>query len=200
MRKIVYPGEFLTDQRKRLGANIYLESNKVYSLALGLLVESNDFISVIPLNGPYLANIGDGVIGVIKSENGNGYIIDISSVYESYFPKSLLTKKLNIGDLIYARVKSTDDGLSLDNINILPKGNVISISSTKVPRIIGKNESMLNILKKYTSSNIVIGKNGRVWYISKNDKLLEKAISIIIKNSQKSKLTDFVENYLKSKL
>jgi exosome complex component RRP4 len=200
MRKIVYPGEFLTDQRKRLGANIYLESNKVYSLALGLLVESNDFISVIPLNGPYLANIGDGVIGVIKSENANGYIIDISSVYESYFPKSLLTKKLNIGDLIYARVKSTDDGLSLDNINILPKGNVMSISSKKVPRIIGKNESMLNILKKYTSSNIVIGKNGRIWYISKKEKLLEKAISIIIKNSQKSKLTDFVENYLKSKL
>jgi exosome complex component RRP4 len=200
MKKIVYPGEFLTDQRKRLGSNVYLKSNKVYSLVLGLLNESNDYISVISLNGPYIACKGDGVVGIIKSENANGYVIDINNFCESYFPKSLLKKDLNIGNLIFARITSVDDGINLDNINILPKGSIIQVSSTKVPRIIGKNESMLNILKKYTNSNIVIGKNGRIWYISKNEKLLEKAINIIIKNSQKSNLTNFVENYLKKNL
>lgn len=197
MRQIVFPGQFLTDKRKRLGSNVFLESNKVYSSVLGLLSESEDYISIIALKGPYVPCVGDGVVGIISSEVSNGYIIDINYIAESFFPKSLLTKKLNIGDVIFARVSSVDDGVSLDNINILPKGYIVNVPSVKVPRLIGKNESMLNIIKQYTNSNIVIGKNGVVWYLSKKAELLEKVIDLIVRNSQKAHLTNYVQEYLK---
>jgi len=57
---------------------------------------------------------------------------------------------------------------------------------------------MLNILKKYTSSNILVGRNGWIWYVSKNGNLLEKALSLIVTNSQKSNLTNTIEEYLKN--
>jgi exosome complex component RRP4 len=198
MRKVVIPGELLTTKRKKLGSNVYIENNKVYSSKLGILQESNDYISVIPLNGSYLPKEGDAVVGVIKSESLPGYGIDINcGMFDTFFPKSLLTKKLNIGDIIFAKIKKVDHSVDIDNINILPKGNILNVPSVKVPRIIGKNESMLKILKKYTNSNIVVGKNGRIWYVSQKPNLLEEAIKIIVENSQKSKLTNYIENFLK---
>ena len=101
--------------------------------------------------------------------------------------------------MLFARVKEVDgvDVTELDNLNILPVGNILVVPSVKVPRIIGKNDSMLNVLKKYTQSNMLVGRNGRIWCVSKNYGLLEDAINLIITNSQKSNLTNTIEEYLK---
>jgi len=200
MKKIVVPGDFLTDERKKLGSNVYLKENKVYSSVLGILSESNDYVSVIPLNGPYVPQIGDAVIGIIKLEMSNGYIIDINMALDCFFPKSLLKKSLQVGDVIFARIKEISDFIDLENINLLPKGRIIDVPSVKIPRIIGKNDSMLNILKKNTASNVVVGKNGWIWYFSKSPLVLEKAIDLIVKNSQKSNLTNFIDDYLKKQI
>jgi exosome complex component RRP4 len=196
-KRIVTPGELITDQRKKLGDNIYIKENKIYSSVLGILNESDDYISVVALNGPYLPRVGDGVIGIVKNVTQVGYVIDIKTNQDCFFPKSLLTKELTKGQMLFARVKSTNDSVDLENINILPKGNLISVSSVKIPRIIGKNESMLNVLKNNTESNILVGKNGWIWYVSKKPVLLENAINLITTNSQKSNLTNTVEEYLK---
>jgi len=196
-KRIVTPGELITDQRKKLGDNIYIKENKIYSSVLGILNESDDYVSVVALNGPYLPRVGDGVIGIVKNVTQVGYVIDIKTNQDCFFPKSLLTKELTKGQMLFARVKSTNDSVDLENINILPKGNLISVSSVKIPRIIGKNESMLNVLKNNTESNILVGKNGWIWYVSKNPVLLENAINLITTNSQKSNLTNTVEEYLK---
>jgi exosome complex component RRP4 len=200
MKKIVIPGEFLTDQRKKLGSNVYLKDNRVYSSVLGILSESSDYISIVPLNGPYVPQKGDGIIGIIKSENLNGYLIDINMALDSFFPKSLLKKQLSVGDVLFARIKDVSDSIDLENINLLPKGNVVQVPSVKIPRIIGKNESMLNVLKTNTESNIVVGKNGWIWCYSKYSDILEDAIELIVKNSQKSNLTNYVDDYLKKKI
>lgn len=196
-KRIVTPGELITDKRKKLGDHIYIRENKIYSGVLGILNETDDYVSVVALNGPYLPRIGDGIIGVVKNVTQVGYVIDIKTNQDCFFPKSLLTKELVKGQVLFARIKSADDSVDLENINILPKGNLLSVSSVKVPRIIGKNESMLNILKNNTDSNILVGKNGWIWYVSKNPTLLENAINLIINNSQKSNLTNTIEEYLK---
>lgn len=196
-KRIVTPGELITDKRKKLGDNIYLKENKIYSSVLGILNESDDYVSVVALNGPYIPRVGDGVIGVVKNVTQVGYVIDIKTNQDCFFPKSLLTKELAKGQILFARVKSTNDSVDLENINILPKGNLISVPSVKIPRIIGKNESMLNVLKNNTESNMLVGKNGWIWYVSKNPILLETAINLIITNSQKSNLTNTIEEYLK---
>lgn len=196
-KRIVTPGELITDKRKKLGDNIYLKENKIYSSVLGILNESDDYVSVVALNGPYIPRVGDGVIGIVKNVTQVGYVIDIKTNQDCFFPKSLLTKELAKGQILFARVKSTNDSVDLENINILPKGNLISVPSVKIPRIIGKNESMLNVLKNNTESNMLVGKNGWIWYVSKNPILLETAINLIITNSQKSNLTNTIEEYLK---
>lgn len=200
MKKIVIPGELITDQKKKLGDNVFVMDNKIYGSVLGLLNESNDFVSIIPLNGPYVPRENDPVVCVVRNITANGYIIDVNSHSDCFFPKSLVTRELKIGQMLFARVKGVDgiEVSELDNINILPEGFICEVSSVKIPRIIGKNDSMLNILKKYTSSNILVGRNGWIWYVSKNGNLLENAISLIVNNSQKSNLTNSVEEYLKN--
>ncbi|HOZ35867.1 MAG TPA: RNA-binding protein [archaeon] len=200
MKRIVIPGELIADQRKKVGENVFIKENKIYSSVLGLLNETDDFVSIVPLNGPYIPQENDPVVCVVRNVTANGYIIDVNSHSDCFFPKSMITRELKIGQMLFARVKGVDgvEVSELDNINILPDGLIYSVSSVKIPRIIGKNDSMLNILKKYTSSNILVGRNGWIWYVSKNGNLLEKALSLIVTNSQKSNLTNTIEEYLKN--
>ncbi|MFA5745924.1 MAG: KH domain-containing protein [archaeon] len=200
MKRIVVPGELITDKKKKLGENIFIKDDKIYSSVLGILNETDDFVSIVPLNGPYIPQENDPVVCVVRNITANGYIIDVNSHSDCFFPKSQITRELKIGQTLFARVKGVDgvEISELDNINILPEGQVISISSVKVPRIIGKNDSMVNLLKKYTQANILVGRNGWIWYVSKNSYLLEKTIKLISKNSQKSNLTNTIEEYLKN--
>ncbi len=200
MKRIVVPGELITDKKKKVGENIFITEEKIHSSVLGILNETDDFVSIVPLNGPYIPQENDPIVCVVRNVTANGYIIDVNSHSDCFFPKSLITKELKIGQILFARVKGVDgaDVSELDNINILPDGLIYSVSSVKIPRIIGKNDSMLNILKKYTQSNILIGRNGWIWYVSKNAGLLENAISMIIRNSQKANLTNTIEEYLKN--
>lgn len=200
MKRIVIPGELITDKRKKVGDNVFIHENQIYSSVLGLLNETDDFVSIVPLNGPYIPQENDPVVCVVRNVTANGYVIDVNSHSDCFFPKSLITRELKIGQILFARVKGVDgvEVSELDNINILPDGLIYPVSSVKIPRIIGKNDSMLNVLKKYTSSNILIGRNGWIWYVSKNWFLLEKAISLIVNNSQKSNLTNSIEEYLKN--
>lgn len=200
MKRIVTPGELITDKNKKVGGNVFIKDNCIYSSVLGILNESEDYVSIVPLNGPYVPEVNDAIVCIVKNVTSNGYVIDINAHNDCFFPKSLITKELRIGQMLFARVKGVDgsDITDLDNINILPVGNIIEAPSVKVPRIIGKNDSMLNVLKKYTLSNILVGRNGWIWSVSKNINLLEKAINMIILNSQKSNLTNTIEEYLKN--
>lgn len=200
MKRIVLPGELLLDKVTKLGTNVFTKDNNVYSSVLGIYNGSNDYISVIPLNGPYVPEINDAIVCVVKNVTNNGYIVDVNSHTNCFLPKSLITRELKIGQILFARVKAVvdNDVTELDNVNILPLGNIISVSSVKIPRIIGKNDSMLNVLKTHTQSNILVGKNGWIWFISKKENLLKNAINTIIENSQKSNLTNTIETYLKN--
>ena len=42
-------------------------------------------------------------------------------------------------------------------------GIVISIDPPKIPRVIGRNGSMIKILKNMTRTNIFVTQNGRIW-------------------------------------
>jgi exosome complex component RRP4 len=197
-KKIVIPGDLLTTQKKKLGQNVYQEKDGIYSSVIGILSESVDYVSVIALNGSYIPTIGDPILAVVKAEIVNGYFLDYNSSGELYLQKTIISKELKIGTVIFARIKNINesDSIELDNINILPVGSLYSTSPVKVPRLIGKNDSMLNLFKEYTQSSILIGKNGWVWYISKKPALLERAIDLVVNNSQKSNLTNSIKEFL----
>ncbi|MGB7544384.1 MAG: S1 RNA-binding domain-containing protein, partial [Methanothrix sp.] len=112
-RKLVVPGDLLSEDAKRSGEGTYICNGSVYSLLYGL-ANFRDKINVIPLAGKYVPGPGDNVIGVVKDITFSNWIVDISSPYDgllhiSEFPKRIesedMSKYLHIGSSIMARVK-----------------------------------------------------------------------------------------------
>jgi exosome complex component RRP4 len=82
----------------------------------------------------------------------------------------------------------------------LSGGQVIDISYTKVPRVIGKGGSMIQLIKSHTNCRIFIGQNGRIWLDGEIESMVTAihAIKMIEEGAQQSRLTEKVKEYLES--
>jgi exosome complex component RRP4 len=205
-RKIVVPGELLTDQRKKLGEHVFVDEGKVYADSLGLAEQDQDGIRVIPLQGRYMPQAEDLIVGIIAREEFSGYVVDINSFYYSFVRKDNLRKPLEKGAVISAKITSVNEinEAELDQIRVFYDGEVLDVSPVKVPRIIGKKGSMLEVLTNGTGSSIIAGRNGRVWIKDGNIALLKKAIKKIEDeahlNNLTVRITEFIEKEKKQAL
>ncbi|MEM0359970.1 MAG: exosome complex protein Rrp4 [Candidatus Diapherotrites archaeon] len=197
-RKIVVPGELLTDQRKKLGEHVFVEEGKAYSDSLGLAEQDTEYVRVIPLQGKYMPQAEDLIVGIIAREEFSGYVVDINSFYYSFVRKDNLRKPLEKGAVISAKIASVNEinEAELDQIRVFYGGEVLDVSPVKVPRIIGKKGSMLEVLKNGTGCSIMAGRNGRVWIKDGNIELLKKAIKKIEAESHLSNLTARITEFL----
>lgn len=197
-RKIVVPGELLTDKRKKVGEHVFIEEGKVYADTLGLLEQDQDSVRVIPLQGKYMPKCGDLVVGIIAREEFSGYIVDINSFYYSFLRKENIRKPLEKGAVISAKIKSVNEinEAELENIRVFYGGEVMNVSPVKVPRIIGRRGSMLQVLKNGTRSSIMAGRNGRIWIKDGNIPLLKKTIRKIEREAHLSNLTVRIQDFL----
>ncbi len=214
-REIVIPGEFLDEKKgRKLGDGVYEEGEKVFAKVLGLpLIRANE-IKVIPMSGVYIPKINDRVIGIVKQVEISGWLVDINSPYISFLSvsdgvdefvdiqKMDITKFFDIGDIIYCKVsKVTKDKtvrISMRSLGArkLYGGSIIKVKPTKVPRIIGKGGSMINLIKKKTGCSIYVGKNGVIWIRGdKKNKAIE-AILRIERESHTIGLTDKIDKML----
>ena len=77
---------------------------------------------------------------------------------------------------------------------------ILEISHSKVPRVIGKNGSMIQMIKNYTNCRIFIGQNGRIWVDGNMDDMVHamRAIKMIEEGAQTLKLTERVKEFLDS--
>lgn len=200
MKRIVIPGELVADQRKRLGSNVYVADGKIYSKVLGISEESEEKAAVVPLEGKYFPQQEDVVIGVVTRVIFAGYNININSFVDSFIPRSVMREDLRVGDLISGKVTYVNE-LREAEIGFPRKmfgGEVVEVTPVRTPRLIGKNGSMLELLKQGTKCDIIIGKNGRVWARNGNAVLLRKVVEFINANSYKSNLTNAVEGFFKA--
>jgi len=190
-KRIVVPGELLTENRKKLGDHVFIENGKVFSDSLGLLQEDESSVRVIPLQGRYMPRTGDLIVGIVKSIQFAGYIIDINSFYFSFLRKTELRKPLEKGMVISAKISDVDEvnEAHLENVRVFYGGEVVDVSPVKVPRIIGKKGSMLQVLKDGTGSAVMAGRNGRVWVKDGDTYLIKKAIRKIENEAHMSNLT-----------
>ena len=60
----------------------------------------------------------------------------------------------------------------------LEGGHIISVPAPKVPRIIGKGGSMVNLIKEHTDTRIVIGQNGLIWIEGTPENILRATAAI----------------------
>ncbi|MDD3083753.1 MAG: hypothetical protein PHP82_01900 [Candidatus ainarchaeum sp.] len=201
MKQVVIPGELLSEERKKLGTNVYVFDGKIYSRVLGITDNEKEMAEVVALQGMYIPKREDTVVGIVNRVVFAGYGIDINSFADSFIPKKIMRNELKLGDIIIAKVENVNE-LKEADLSFPRKmggGEVIEIIPVRSPRLIGKNGSMLDVLTNGTSCEIFIGKNGRVWARDGNITLLKKAVQFIEENSYKDNLTNAVEELLKEK-
>ena len=99
--------------------------------------------------------------------------------------KDELRQRLNIGDLVAARVanfdRSRDPLLTVQDRDLgkIDSGQQIEISPSKAPRLIGKRGSMIQTIEMATRAMITIGQNGWIVVSCENSEGLLKAIEAV---------------------
>ena len=213
-RKIVIPGDFLGTGRP--GHGTYAESGQVFSRCVGLAEERSGLHIVIPLSGVYNPKKGDGVIGRIEEVIFSKWIVDINSPYQAALTlsdateefvdltKTDLTRIFEPGELVFAEILSVSNSKQI-NLSMrsrkcrkLRAGRLINVTPSKVPRIIGRSGSMVEMIKNYTGTQIVVGQNGLVWVRGEGEDLATEAILTIEEKSHMHGLTDYIKNMLES--
>ena len=211
-REFVVPGDKIVSSMEFVpGKNTFRDGESIYSKRLGIVHLENHVISVVPLSGGYTPQIGDMVIGEIEDTQANGWFVTLEAPHSAYLSLSGvrgyvrqgtdLTRIYNVGDLIYVKIVSVSkQGVSLsmqdDRARKLSGGKVITVEPVKVPRVIGKQGSMISLIKRKTGSNIVVGQNGIVWLQGGDEDLATVVIKMVERESHKEGLTDMIEKFL----
>lgn len=200
-KKIVVPGELITEDRKKLGQHVFIENGKVYSDTLGITYPDSSVAYVVPLSGRYIPKRDDLIVGIVCQETVKGYMVEINSIYKSYISEDKVRDRLQKGSVISAKVESVDEINEADlfDVRIFYGGNVISVNPAKVPRIIGKSGSMLSVLQNGTGCTLLVGRNGWLWIKGGDQKKLTDAIRLIESEAHLDNLTVKVEEFLKTK-
>lgn len=195
MARIVVPGEMVAEVPKPTYF-AFVENGKTYSSVLALFDEKN--FRLIPLEGAYIPRLDDIVVGVVSEVKFAGYTVDINSPYVGFLPGKELRDELQLGDIVSAKVKEVDEvkNVILSFPRKMSGGEILEILSVKVPRVIGKGNSMLNMIKEATKSDVLVGKNGRVWIRGGNSALAAEAILKIEKEAHTLGLTDRMSAFL----
>jgi len=217
-RQLVTPGDLVAEGNYIAGENTFKENEKLYATRVGLVEYEERKVSVVALKSFYIPKVGDTVIGKVMEITLGGWILDIDAPYpavlrasdvmeRSYRPqKNELSSIFDIGDLVIAKIVSYDrtrDPLLTvrePGLGKITRGQIIEITSTKIPRIIGRKGSMISMIKRETGCHILLGQNGVVLISGKNledEQLAVMAIRKIEDESHTSGLTDRVAEMLK---
>jgi len=212
-RDIVVPGEVIVSGEDYLPSDGTMrESMNIIATRFGLVEFIGRLVKVIPLSGVYIPRRGNTVIGKVIDITYNGLRLDIGAPYEAFLPMKEcffphgreLEEYFNIGDMIIVKIFSIrrgDINLTMRDrgLNKLEGGMTITVNPNKVPRVIGKEGSMVNMIKQETGCLIVVGQNGIIWIRGENidaELLAKEAILLITSKSHIEGLTDFVQDFL----
>ena len=209
--QFVLPGDVIVTGDYRPEQNVILEGNKLMSTAIGFSEIKDDLVTVTPLTGLYTPKTDDLVIGKIVSHNALSWQVDINSYYsgiltasdifgKDYSPsRDDLSLKLKTGDIILARianVNSRDPLITIigENLGKIDSGELIKISSTKIPRLTG---SVIQTIEASTNATITVGQNGFIVVSCDETNGLLKALAAIRMIDEQAHLVDLTDKVKK---
>ena len=107
-----------------------------------------------------------------------------------------------IGEVVSAKILSVDEvyDANLTRPWKLEGGMVLQVNPKRIPRVIGKSQSMLTMLKEKTGCKIVTGQNGLVWIKGENATIAAEAVRKIEREAETQGLTDQVAKFLNEKV
>lgn len=215
-KEIVVPGETIAQGMSFLpGRGTYRQDEKILAKKLGLINVDGKVIKLVPLSGEYLPRMNDRIVAKVADVLISGWRLDINSAYTAvlsmkdatseFIPRGAdLTKYLALGDYCVVKItnitsqKLVDVTMRGPGLHKLQGGRIVEVDSHKVPRIIGKEGSMVTMIKQATGCNITVGQNGVIWIngTPQAEVRTVEAIRFIEKYAHTPGLTDKVAAFL----
>ncbi|MGQ9478429.1 MAG: exosome complex RNA-binding protein Rrp4 [Thermoproteota archaeon] len=214
-RPIVVPGEYVGDAKLHIpGVNVLKVSDRMLATAVGLVRTEGKRLDVIALKSFYQPRIRDLVVGIIKEPVMVGWTVDINSPFLAFLPASeyaekrirfsrdSMSKIMEAGTVIIGLVKDASIfsspviTLRGRGLGVVQDGTLLSITASKVPRLIGKKGSMLSLIERETGVRLTVGQNGRVIVHSEDPVIVSKireVLNMIERESHIYGLTERVE-------
>ena len=214
-KELVVPGQILAEGMSYIPSGKAIrDDDAITSTVLGRVSVKGHVVKVHPLNGSYSPRRNDMVIGQVTELGKFGWRIEIGlpnqadlplrDASTSFIEHGSMRKYFKEGDYIFAGITDVGKYIRLSTKTRphrkLGIGNIIEVNSSNVPRIIGRQGSMIKTIKDTSGCNVVVGQNGYVWIQGEDlDKVLlvQKAIEMIDQDAQTSGLTEKVEKMLK---
>jgi exosome complex component RRP4 len=157
-------------------------------------INAKDFGTLKPKNTIKRGKMGSFRGGGSRGGDRRGYSRDENN-----------TEKFEIGDILIVKILSADR-LNKPELTTVGKylgkrnnGVVITIDPPKIPRVIGRNGSMIKMLKDLTKSNIFVTQNGRIWIKGEDiahERLLIESIQKIAMEAHTVGLTDRMQEFV----
>ncbi len=212
-RQIVIPGEIIAENTEALpGENTIKTEGKIIAQKYGLAEISDKLIKVIALSGAYVPRRGNTIIGEVENVLFNGWLIDFGGAEKGflslmevpmYVNKDGLEEVMKIGDMLTAKIwninkRGTDLSIKSRGLGKIEGGIIVKINPNKVPRVIGKEGSMVNLIKEKTGCNLTVGQNGFVHIKAdslEKELLAKQAVLFIEKNSMNNGLTEDINKW-----
>src|SRR5580658_3551215 len=177
-RILVLPGEEVPGRGLRPGPGTYRVNGRIYASVLGLLTHKPPVVRIIPLSGRYIPKPQDTVVGTVTDVQGTFWLLDIAAprwapLHMTGTPWKIdfgeTEQYLRVGDAVVVCVESIENtgriGVTMlgDGLGKLEGGTIVGISPARVPRVIGRNGSMIGTITKLTDCQVAVGQNGRIW-------------------------------------
>ena len=217
-RQIVTPGDLLAENDYMNGENTYKENGKIYATRVGLFNHEEKRVFVVALKSFYVPMVGDTIIGKVLEVTLGGWVVDIRAPYVAMLRASDALERpvrpqrddlpalFDVGDMMIAQIvaydRTRDPLLTVleRGLGKVTRGQIIEITPTKIPRVIGKKGSMVTTIKNETGCQVIIGQNGRIVVAGKtpeDERLAIMAIRVIEQEAHTSGLTDRVTEMLR---
>jgi len=213
-RRYVVPGDKIVEGNFRPLMNVIKVDNSIIATRIGIAESGREGVKVIPLSGVYIPRVNDIVIGKITDHSSLSWEVDVNSCFSAHLPaqdvfgrdfspaRDDMGRQLATGDLIAARIiafdRTRDPMLTIQDKDLgkIPRGELLKISPTRVPRLIGKRGSMIQTIEQATQTRILIGQNGIVVVMGRNldgTKLAIRAIRMVEEEAHTANLTQRVK-------
>ncbi|HLC54619.1 MAG TPA: KH domain-containing protein [Candidatus Nanoarchaeia archaeon] len=212
-RRAVVPGETIVTGEDYLpGDGVRRDGEHVVATRFGMAEVIGHVVKVISVSGAYVPRRNNTVLGRVRDISFNGWMIDIDSAGSAFLPiaesprfinQNEMDQFLAIGDVIAAKIwsiKGRGIDLMMDGKGLgkLEGGYMFRISATRIPRVIGREGSMIMIIKEHTSCSVTAGQNGWVWVNGPSVESVfraRRAIEYIADNVHISGLTEHMEEW-----
>lgn len=212
-RELVVPGDLLDSTDLKPGMGTYSEGGKIYAAQLGIKSERAGYVNIVPLGGKYIPRPGDAVIGKVVDIGPSHWLLDINSPYPAPLNVNEVPWRVDYGDtaryidvedVLLVKVLTVDETkrvvmtMKEHGLRKLGGGQIVEISHSKVPRVIGRKGSMISLIKQYTKCRMFVGQNGRIWIDGEVDDIVNtiRVIKKIEEEAQVLGLTESVKSML----